>query len=64
MPSAEKKGSCVTDRLELTPEDLLTTTRTVRKRLDLERPVERSLVENCLRLAFQAPNGSNRQTWQ
>ena len=52
------------DRLDLTPEDLLTTTRTVRKRLDLDRPVERSLVEKCLRLAFQAPNGSNRQTWQ
>jgi hypothetical protein len=42
------------DRLDLTPEDLLTTTRTVRKRLDLDRPVERSLVEKCLRLAFSS----------
>lgn len=49
--------------LDLTPRELLTTTRTVRKRLDLERPVERAVVEDCLRLAFQAPNGSDQQTW-
>jgi nitroreductase len=42
----------------------LTTTRTVRKRLDLSRPVERSVVEECLSLALQAPNGSNRQLWR
>ncbi len=46
---------------DLTPHALLTTTRTVRKRLDLERPVERTVVEDCLRVAFQAPNGSNLQ---
>jgi nitroreductase len=51
------------ERLDLTPEQLLTTTRAVRKRLDLERPVERAVIEACLRLAFQAPNGSNQQTW-
>ena len=49
--------------LDLTAEEVLTTTRAVRRRLDLERPVARSVVEECLRLAFQAPNGSNRQTW-
>jgi nitroreductase len=49
--------------LGLTPDELLTTTRTVRKRLDLERPVDRAVVEECLRIAFQAPNGSNRQEW-
>jgi len=49
--------------LPLTPRELLTTTRTVRKRLDLARPVEREVLEECLRLAFQAPNGSNQQTW-
>jgi nitroreductase len=49
--------------LELTPSELLTTTRTVRKRLDLERPVDRGHVETCLQLAFQAPNGSNQQMW-
>ena len=47
----------------LTPRELLTTTRTVRKRLDLARPVERGIVEDCLELAFQAPNGSNQQQW-
>ena len=51
------------ERLDLSPEELLTTTRTVRKRLDFDRPVDRATVEACLRLAFQAPNGSNQQTW-
>lgn len=49
--------------LELTPDELLTTTRAVRKRLDLERPVERSVIEECIDLAIQAPTGSNRQAW-
>ena len=49
--------------VELTAREMLTTTRTVRKRLDLTRPVERDVVEDCLRLAFQAPNGSNQQRW-
>lgn len=49
--------------ITLTPDELLTTTRSVRKRLDLERPVERSVVEECLSLALQAPSGSNRQAW-
>lgn len=50
-------------RLNLTPDELLTTTRSVRKRLDLERPVEREVLEECLRIAQQAPTGSNRQNW-
>ena len=50
-------------RLELTPDELLTTTRSVRKRLDLTRPVEREVVLECLDLALQAPTGSNRQAW-
>jgi nitroreductase len=49
--------------LPLTIDELLTTTRAVRRRLDLDRPVERSVVEECLRLAFQAPTGSNAQNW-
>ncbi len=49
--------------LELTPDELLSTTRAVRKRLDLERPVERGVLEECLRLAQQAPTGSYRQNW-
>jgi len=49
--------------LELTPDELLSTTRAVRRRLDLERPVEREVLEECFRLAQQAPNGANRQIW-
>lgn len=47
--------------LELTPDELLTTTRSVRKRLDLDRPVEREVIEECLEIALQAPTGSNMQ---
>lgn len=50
--------------LPLSPDELLTTTRTVRKRLDLERPVPMELVRECLEVALQAPSGSNRQGWQ
>jgi len=46
----------------LTPDELLTTTRTVRRRLDLTRPVPLSLVAECLRIAQQAPCGSGRHT--
>ncbi|WP_405063868.1 nitroreductase family protein [Kribbella sp. NBC_01505] len=49
--------------MTLTPDELLTTTRTVRKRLDLERPVPLELVKECIEVAVQAPSGSNRQTW-
>jgi len=42
---------------------VLTTTRAVRKRLDLHRRVPREVVEDCARIAFQAPNGSNEQHW-
>ena len=49
--------------LDLTPLQLLTTTRAVRKRLDLERPVEREVIEDCLRLAQQAPTASYSQNW-
>jgi nitroreductase len=43
---------------------LLTTTRTVRQGIDLERPVERSVIEDCLDLAIQAPNAESRQNWR
>lgn len=46
-----------------TVDELLTTTRSVRKRLDLERPVEPEIIEECLELALQAPTGSNAQGW-
>jgi nitroreductase len=45
----------------LSPDELLATTRSVRRRLDVTRPVERELIEECLRLAQQAPSGGNRQ---
>jgi nitroreductase len=50
-------------KLELTPDELLSTTRAVRKRLDLERPVEREVLEECLYLAQQAPTASYSQNW-
>jgi nitroreductase len=42
---------------------LLSTTRAVRRRLDLDRPVEREVILDCLRLAVQAPTASNSQIW-
>ena len=47
----------------LSPDELLTTTRSVRKRLDLTRPVPLELVRECLEVALQAPSGGNRQGW-
>lgn len=49
--------------MTLSVDDLLTTTRSVRRRLDFDRPVERSVVNECVRMAFQAPTGSNHQDW-
>ena len=49
--------------LNLTPDELLSTTRAVRKRLDLTRPVEPELIRECVELAVQAPTGSNTQRW-
>jgi nitroreductase len=49
--------TAVTDRL-------LSTTRSVRKRLDLDRPVEPEVILECLRLAVQAPTASNGQNWR
>ena len=50
--------------LNLSFDDVLTTTRSVRKRLDLEKPVPREVLLDCLELALQAPTGSNSQGWQ
>jgi nitroreductase len=46
-----------------TIDHLLTTTRSVRKRLDVTRPVEPEIIERCIDIAIQAPSGSNRQGW-
>jgi nitroreductase len=50
-------------RLDLTPDELLSTTRAVRKRLDLARPVERETLLECFELAQQAPTASYSQNW-
>jgi len=48
--------------LDLTPDELLSTTRAVRKRLDFERPVDDDLIRECVAAAMQAPSGSNNMT--
>ncbi len=49
--------------LSLSLDELLTTTRTVRKRLDFTRPVDRNLIQTSIDIAIQTPNGSNQQFW-
>jgi nitroreductase len=49
--------------LGLSVDQVLSTTRAVRRRLDLDRPVDRELLQECVELALQAPNGSNAQNW-
>src|SRR6201986_5601635 len=50
--------------LNLSVDEVLTTTRSVRKRLDFDKPVGREVLMECLELALQAPTGSNSQGWQ
>ena len=50
--------------LNLSADEVLTTTRSVRKRLDFDRPVPREVLNECLEIALQAPTGSNAQGWQ
>jgi len=45
-------------------DDLLSTTRAVRKRLDFDKPVPRSIIEDCIGLSQQAPTGTNSQGWR
>ena len=49
--------------LPLSPDELLSTTRSVRRRLDFTRPVPREVLSECAELALQAPTGSLRQDW-
>ena len=51
-------------KLNLTVDEVLSTTRAVRRRLDVTRPVPRAVLEECLELALQAPNGANRNEWR
>jgi nitroreductase len=50
--------------LDLGPDQLLSTTRAVRKRLDLDRPVDDDVIRECVAAAMQAPSGSNKMTMQ
>lgn len=54
----------MTELLHLDPDELLTTTRSVRKRLDMDREVPLEVIKECLEIALQAPTGSNSQGWQ
>jgi len=49
--------------LPLDPDQLLSTTRSVRKRLDLETPVDLAVIRECIDVATQAPTGGNNQGW-
>ena len=51
-------------QLGLTNDEMLSTTRAVRKRLDFDREVPMSAIRECMDLAIQAPSGSNAQGWQ
>jgi nitroreductase len=51
------------ERLGLTADEVLTTTRAVRRRLDLDRPVPRELIQEAVTVATQAPTGRNQQHW-
>lgn len=48
--------------LDLTPDQLLHTTRAVRKRLDFTKPVDDDVIRECVAAAMQAPSGSNNMT--
>jgi nitroreductase len=52
------------ERLGLSADEVLTTTRAVRKRIDFDRPVPRDVVLECVEIAHQAPTGSNAQGWR
>jgi nitroreductase len=44
-------------------DELLTTTRAVRRRLDVQRAVPSALIEECIEVALQSPSSQNRQRW-
>ena len=51
-------------KLNLSVDEVLATTRAVRKRLDFDKPVEPEVIKECLEAAIQSPTGSNLQGWQ
>ena len=54
----------MSEHLGLSADEVLTTTRSVRKRLDLSRPVPRHVLTECIDIAHQSPTGSNSQRWR
>ena len=42
---------------------VLTTTRSVKKRLDFSRPVDPEVIQRCIEIALQSPTGVNSQGW-
>ena len=44
--------------------EVVSTTRSVRRRLDFERPIEREVLERCIEAAVQAPTGLNHEAWR
>lgn len=62
--AAPPRGTAMRPEQLATVDELLTTTRSVRRRLDLDRPVPDELVVECLRLALQAPTSGNAQNWR
>jgi nitroreductase len=57
------ENETMSEHLNLTADEVLTTTRSVRKRLDFSRLVEKKVLRECLEIAVQAPSASNRQDW-
>ena len=60
-PAEVRKGDAPRDLDAV--DHVLTTTRSVRKRLDLTRPVDPKVIEEAIEVALQAPTGSNVQGW-
>jgi nitroreductase len=58
-----KKEASLMPMLDLSIDELLTTTRAVRQRLDLTRPVGPEVIQECLSLALQAPTPGGMQNW-
>ena len=54
----------MSEHLGLSADEVLTTTRAVRKRLDLTRPVPCEVLVECIDIAHQSPTGSNSQRWR
>ena len=50
--------------LGLSADEVLMTTRSVRKRLDFDRPVDRAVITECIEIAHQSPSGSNSMRWR